>query len=53
MLKVWADEAICLHPGLKARQVDFKLQGSVEITLHYDQPVFDASWADPFLGKIL
>jgi hypothetical protein len=53
MLEVWADEAICLHPGLQARRIDFKLQGSVEVTLHYDQTVFDTSRADPLLGKIL
>jgi hypothetical protein len=53
MLEVWIDEAICLHPGLQARRVDFKLQGSVEVALHYDQPVFDTSWADHLLGNIL
>jgi hypothetical protein len=53
MLEIWADEAICLYLGLQARRVDFKSRGSVEVALHYDQPGFDTSRADPLLGKIL
>jgi hypothetical protein len=52
MLEVWADEAICLHPGLQVCRIDFKLLGSVDVTLYYEQPVFDTSRADPLLGKI-
>jgi hypothetical protein len=44
---------LSFHSGLQTRRINFKLLGSVEVTLHYNQPAFDTSRADPLLGKIL
>ena len=48
IIEIWTSQAIGLHLRLQGCRVGSKLQGSAKVTLHYDQPAFDTSWADPF-----